>query len=293
MPFYLFIGLGLALSPEKAIHSMTGCFEVTFQYKEIEAFQDGYILAAPKKSSVIEWITATNSSDGHISLQHVLVTGPMIRHWRQEWAYEPRELFSYVDVDKWERQLLFPSQVAGNWAQAVTNVDDSPRYECQSRWQEDEVSTFWTCKTLSPIPRRDSKRSDYTILERTNTHRIIENGWVHEQENIKFSMVNGERKDLVLEQGRNHYTRINEEACTKAVEWWPSQAVAWEGIIDAWQDTKTSSDVISLKDKHIGLPLWIRLFIIARMNQNASSPMETHEKSKKIINHYIQVEESG
>ena len=80
----LLSSVAFALTPEEAIQSMTGCFEVTFQYEEKESYQDGYVFAEPKKSNAVEWVTTTHSEEGLISLQHVLVTGPMIRHWRQE-----------------------------------------------------------------------------------------------------------------------------------------------------------------------------------------------------------------
>ena len=281
-----FLNVALALTSEEAILSMTGCFEVSFQYEEVEALQEGYVLAEPKKSSVIEWVTTTKNVENQISLQHVLVTGPMIRHWRQDWVFEPRELYPYVDVNTWKRELLFPSQVEGHWGQIVTNVDDSPRYGCQARWQEDEGSTFWTCTTFSPIPRRDSKREDYTLLERENTHRIIDNGWVHEQRNVKFSYVDGERQDLVVEQGYNTYMRIDDQACIEAIEWWPSQEVAWEGIIDAWSEIRSGTDTLMLKERYRGIPLWIRLFWTARVHQNAEMSEDTTAKAIKIIDRY-------
>ena len=286
----LLSSFAFALTPEEAIQSMTGCFEVTFQYEEKESYQDGYVFAEPKKSNAIEWVTTTHSEEGLISLQHVLVTGPMIRHWRQEWVYEPRELFTYVAPSTWERQYLFPSQVEGNWGQIVTNVDDAPRYECQSSWENDGESDFWTCKTLSPIPRRDSKREDYALLERENTHRIVKDGWIHEQKNIKFSMAKGVRKDLVLEHGYNTYMRLDDSACQEAIDWWPTQEVVWNGIIGAWEDVRAENDVITLAPKYRGVPLWIRLFWKAKRNDDIQDPTIVQPIAKEIIEKYLVAE---
>ena len=277
----------IALTPTEAINSMLGCFEVTFQYEEIKALQPEYILAPPKESTVIEWVTLTDSGEDRISLQHVLVTGPMIRHWRQEWVYEPREIYPYVAPNTWERRYLYPSETSENWAQLVYNVDDAPRYECQSSWESDEHSDFWTCKTLSPIPRRDSKREDYTILERENTHRITKDGWIHEQTNIKFSEMDGVREELVLEKGYNTYIRIDDSFCQEAIDWWPSQETVWDGIILGWSEIRTENERIVLKDKHHGLPLWIRLFWKAKRNSRITDPTEVQQEAKEVIKKYV------
>ena len=283
---FILINIANALTPQEAIKAQAGCYNVTFQYEEKEGFVEGYELKEPKKSEAIEWISIEYATDTEISLQHVLVSGPkMIRHWRQKWVYEPRELFEYEDVNRWERNYYYPADSSGKWGQIVYSVDDAPRYECIAEWHNDGDDNYWTCQTWAPLPRRESKRSDYSILERENTHRILDSGWVHEQNNTKFLYENGNRTDIAREYGYNTYEKIEDEACQKAIDWWPSQKTAWDGIISAWEDVRTEHDSIGIQEKTI--PLWIRLFWIARKNQDAQSSTEAQTKASERISEYL------
>ena len=277
------------LQPQEAIKAQAGCYKVTFQYNETEGMSPSYTLAEPKKSEAIEWISVEKDTETEITLQHVLVSGPaMIRHWRQTWIYEPRELFHYSDVNQWSRQYYYPDDVEGKWGQIVYNVDDAPRYECLAEWVNNDEENYWTCQTWAPLPRREKKRADYSILERENTHRIVDNGWIHEQNNTKFHYDNGQRTNIAKERGYNTYERIADEQCSEAIEWWPTQRHQWQGITAAWDSLRSEQDVIKMKDKHNGLPLWIRLFWIAK-RAKATTPVEDiQSKALDKITNYIE-----
>ena len=136
-----------------AIKAQEGCFEVTFQYEEIEAHQEDYVLAAPKTSSVVEWVVVESDSVTQISLQHVLVTPPMIKHWKQIWTFEGNEFDVYTAPNQWEKRQLSQEDVAQSWSQEVRGVADNPRYACAAPWIEtDEPS--WTCQTWAAKPRK-------------------------------------------------------------------------------------------------------------------------------------------
>ena len=191
-----------ALTPQQAIKSQAGCYEVTFQYKETEALAAGYKLKKPKKSTVIEWIVVEEDQPNVISLQHVLVSGPaMIKHWRQIWRYEATELYHYQGNNTWEQKKYSPEDVQGKWAQLVYNVDDALRYECIANWTNTTEDNSWTCTTGAPLPRREKKRKDYSLLERTNIHRLTTDGWVHEQHNTKVKIENGTKTNISKEKG--------------------------------------------------------------------------------------------
>ena len=276
-----------ALTPQEAIVAQSGCYKVTFQYEETEGLIEGYELHEPKKSEAIEWISVEYETETEISLQHVLVTGPMIRHWRQKWVYEPRELFHYTDVNEWQRKYYYPSDVGGKWGQIVYNVDDAPRYECIAEWHNEGDENYWSCTTWAPLPRRESKRSDYSMLERENIHRIVDNGWIHEQNNIKFLYDTDQRTDIAREHGFNTYEKIEDTACQKAVDWWPTQRTSWEGITQAWEDHRMENDKLSFIQTKGGLPLWIRLFWIAKRNTDALTTETSKEKAYERISDYL------
>lgn len=284
---FTFLIQAYALTPQEAITAQAGCYKVTFQYEETEGIIEGYELHEPKKSEAIEWISVEYATETEISLQHVLVTGPMIRHWRQKWVYEPRELFHYTDVNEWQRKYYYPNDVSGKWGQIVYNVDDAPRYECVAEWHNDKEENYWSCTTWAPLPRRESKRSDYSILERENIHRIVKTGWIHEQNNTKFLYENNQRTDIAREHGYNTYEKIEDSNCQKAIDWWPSQRVAWEGITLAWEEHRIEHDTMSFMQKKGGIPLWIRLFWIAKRNKDASSSDESKERAYEKISDYL------
>ena len=76
---------------------MTGCYKVTFQNAETFSPSKDYQYHDRFKSGpVLEWIFVDSEKHGKLSLQHLLLAGPsIIKHWRQEWVYEGRDLFDY------------------------------------------------------------------------------------------------------------------------------------------------------------------------------------------------------
>ena len=79
------------ITAQEAIKAQQGCYQVTFQYEEVEAHQPNHSLAAPKQSQVIELITVDEDKPNRIVMQHVLVTPPRIKHWKQVWQFEDGE----------------------------------------------------------------------------------------------------------------------------------------------------------------------------------------------------------
>ena len=223
------------------------------------------------------WIVVEEDTPNRISLQHILVSGPaMIKHWRQVWTYEATELWHYQGNNTWTKKQYTPEEVQGKWAQQVYNVDDALRYECIAEWNNTSEDNSWRCTTGAPLPRRESKRKDYTLLERTNIHRILDNGWVHEQHNTKVKIDGDTKENISREKGYNTYVKIEDEKCTKAIKWWPKRRATWEVIQRAWSDFYGERSHITLKEGHWGLPLWIRLFCLARQNVN------TPKKEQKV-----------
>lgn len=288
MHFFLSLGAFAAtLTPQDAIKSQAGCFKVTFQYKETKVYADDYKRAKPKRSEAIEWVSIEHDEEYNIILQHVLVSGPaMIRHWKQEWIYEPRTLLNYTNLNQWSHSYYFPSETNGAWGQIVYNVDDAPRYECLAEWTNTEEENYWTCQTWAPLPRRESKRDDYNILERTNTHRILDNGWVHQQDNTKVLLLDGQRTDIVSEQGYNTYERVSDDQCQKAIDWWPTQQKNWIGITNAWEQIRSEHETFQMESTYRGIPLWIRLFKLAKKSKRLTTE-ETTEIALEHIQHYL------
>lgn len=142
------------------------------------------------------------------------VHGPMVmKHWRQDWQYEKKQNLVYKG-HRWGLNPIPGNKVKESWSQSVFQVDDSLRYEPFSYWEhKPNFSTWINDITWRPLPRREhSIRSDYHVLEGTNRHTILPNGWVQEEENYKL-VLNPNRKPvqgapyLAKEIGVNRYQR--------------------------------------------------------------------------------------
>jgi len=283
----LFISHAQAQTPQEAIKAQLGCFEVTFQYTETEAIQEGYKLKEPKKSTVIEWVTLEEDTEQSIVLQHVLVSGlAMIKHWRQVWKFEETTHYQYMGYNTWKKHQMNAEEVAGEWSQIVYNVDDGPRYECSALWNNTEEN-FWSCTSDAPLPRREKKRSDYTLLERTNVHRITQDGWVHEQYNTKVKLEGDTRVPIVKEKGYNTYVRIPDQNCQKAIDWWPKRRATWQVIQKAWEDIRTENTKLKFRKAFV-TPLWVRLFLLARDKVDTPKrEKKVYTKARKLITKFL------
>ena len=291
--FFLLIGLipaianaGAPTTAREAITAQQGCYEVTFQYEEVEAHEEGYEFAPNKRSQIIEWIGVMEESDERIVLQHVLVTPPRIKHWKQIWEYEGTEFDVLTRPWRWTKKTLSEEQAQGAWVQTVRGVADNPRYACSAPWVL-EGETSWTCRTWAPKPRRDKKREDYTILDRTNTHRIHDKGWVHEQRNTKLRIEDDQLVKVVTEQGNNTYDRIDDSECEKAAAWWAKRDATWAQVQKAWDDSSGPHDTYDVQWKRKTFPLWIHLFWITRHPLAEKRHPRLYQRALKHINRHL------
>ena len=270
----------------EAIKAQQGCYQVTFQYEETEAHQDNYTLAPPKKSQVVELIVVDEDNDDHIVLQHVLVTPPRIKHWKQVWRFEHETFDEHAGPNQWTQTTLDDDTKAGTWTQEVRGVADNPRYGCAAAWSlENEV--VWTCQTWAPKPRRDKDRDDYNVLDRTNSHRIHDKGWIHEQRNTKIQVDANGITPIVTEVGNNTYDRIDDSACEQAAQWWSKRKTTWDAIQRAWDDTSEQYATYSVIPKRGVFPLWIRLFWLARKPLPERKHAKLQDKASRTIERHL------
>lgn len=234
-----------------AILAMAGNYEVTFDFRETVALAENYDLKDPKISNGHEIVRVLEDSGNFISLQHILIAGGpkpfAIKHWRQDWVYEPAEVFEYMGHNAWERRTVDAEQRDGAWAQLVYQVDDSPRYSGVGVWKHDHDISSWTSNpSWRPLPRRDSTtRDDYDVVVATNRHAITPNGWVHEQDNAKLVLGESPRY-LAREVGVNTYTKYDDFSTATGDAYIESTQAFWFAVQKEWA---------SLKKDHIGFQL--------------------------------------
>ncbi|MEM1437768.1 MAG: DUF6607 family protein [Pseudomonadota bacterium] len=231
----------------RAIVAMAGSYRTSFDFIETAGFTSDYEPARPYRSWGTEKVYIVADTPEFVSLQHILVMfmqgedgetmGPfVIKHWRQDWQYEPETFHEYQGGDSWGRTQIDADTGRGSWSQTVWQVDDSPRYATIGRWQHDAAMSFWEGQaTLRPLPRREySVRDDYDVLRAVNRHIITPTGWVHEEQNDKLVMGDVPRI-IAREAGLNRYERITDHDFTAGDEYWDTTAAFWADVREAWQ----------------------------------------------------------
>lgn len=261
------VGISTLEKDRRAILAMAGAYRVSFDFIEIAGYVPGFVPSKPYQSWGTEYIYVAEDNNEFISLQHIMVmfmqqedgsiSEPMVmKHWRQDWAYEKRTQFVYAGHRRWEKSKQQSKNVKGTWSQAVYQVDDSPRYESFGKWQHNtNVSTWLSGKTSRPLPRREgSVRNDYHVLEGTNRHTILPSGWIQEQENLKLVLdEQGQAlKDmpyLSKELGIARYERIIDHDFSAGDDYWNKSQQYWSDVRSVWADLIDSNNSLVINKK--------------------------------------------
>lgn len=241
----------------QAVLGMAGEFKVRFDFRETTPFVADYKPIDAKLSGGYEVVRVIEDTGRKISLQHILVVDggdgkPMVvKHWRQDWIYEPTEVLSYAGPGKWVLKPVPEAARKGRWAQTVWQTDDSPRYGALGRWVYDDGVTRWTSDgTLRPLARRDAVRKPvYDRYIGTNRHALTPTGWVHEQDNAKIGTKDGKSVTFVHEVVLNTYSRSKDFDPSPADTYWAGTKVYWAAVRKAWDDAAAKSKGLSIEEE--------------------------------------------
>ncbi len=266
----------------RAIKDLCGCYEVSFKYTETFSPESDYEKKPDYAAGALELALPILEEDDKISIQHLLIINDstVIKHWRQDWLFENRELFAYHKDNTWEFHRLPGRHVTGQWTQKVFQVDDSPRYSGSATWIHTDGKHYWENKAASPLPRREyTKRSDYNLMLRGNRQEITESGWVHEQDNDKIIREDG-ADDVLLaqEKGWNEYTRVADEKCQAAMEWWQDHKDFWASVRSAWETVYDREGSLTLHRKVADKPLYMYLHELEERGATAEEIAEVLAK---------------
>ena len=248
----------------RAILAMQGEYAVTFDFEEIVPIAAGYELAEPKVTPARELVIVVEDTGDFIMLQHLLIVGEedspfIVKHWRQDWRYEPDTVLAFQGHDDWTVEDVPAAERAGAWSQTVYQVDDSPRYAATARWDHaPEASTWEPPVSWRPLPRRDATtRDDYDVIAAVNRHTVTEWGWSHEQDNSKLILSGtGEPRELVREHGINTYTRTDLPGDEAAADYWESTRDYWARVREAWDALIARADTVAIEDDADGTLLY-------------------------------------
>lgn len=227
----------------RSILAMAGDYHVRFNFNETVPFVSDYTPLEPKTSGGYESVRVITDDGDFIQLQHMLVADHegqtfVIKHWRQDWTYQPRSVLVYERRNYWALANVSGSERRGAWSQTVWQTDDSPRYGGVGRWEYSNGRTIWTSNpTLRPLARRDAIRNPvYNRYLSINRHALTPTGWVHEQDNEKIGERDGQLVAIVHEDGVNTYERFSEYPIAAADAYWTDTAEYWAGVREAWDD---------------------------------------------------------
>jgi hypothetical protein len=228
----------------QSILAMTGDYRVRFDMRETVPFLADYTPLEPKMSGGYESVRVAEDTGEHILLQHLLVAEHegqsfVIKHWRQDWTYQPSDVLVYTGENRWRVADVAPEARAGAWSQTVWQTDDSPRYGGVGRWSYDDGVVRWTSdETWRPLPRRDAIRNPpYRRLEGVNRHALTPTGWVHEQDNAKIGPRDGSDVTFVHEVVLNTYARSEDYDIAAADRYWAATQEYWAGVRAAWDQS--------------------------------------------------------
>jgi hypothetical protein len=227
----------------QSILAMAGAYKVTFDMRETVPFVVDYHPIPAKTSGGHEVVKVIEDSGTSIDLQHILVvTGDegepdVVKHWRQRWTYQPKEVLVYSATHQWRLKSLSSAERNGAWSQTVWQTDDSPRYGGIGRWVYDDGMARWTSNaTLRPLARRDAIR--YPLYNRylgTNRQALTPTGWVHEQDNAKLGLRDGKSVTFVHEVVINTYARDTAFDTQAADLYWEKTQDYWSAVRNDWE----------------------------------------------------------
>lgn len=275
----------------KAILAMAGDYRVRFDFTETVSFLKDYRVTEPSRSGGYEVVRVIEDSGTFISIQHILVIEAgeekfPIKHWRQDWRYEPESVLIFIGGNAWENRVIPETERDGKWSQTVYQVEDSPRYGALGAWDHSNGISAWTPPAeLRPLPRREATvREDYYGVLAVNRHAITWDGWVHEQDNSKLALIDGQQRIIAREQGVNTYRHYADFDENVALDYWNATKDFWAAVRGEWSKFETPGTTFGLTVKGEPEPIYTPLLELAdKIQSGETTTGAAVVEAKKVI----------
>ncbi|WP_223177057.1 DUF6607 family protein [Sphingosinithalassobacter sp. CS137] len=280
-----------------AILAMAGNYRVRFDMREATPWRADYEPIDPKISGGHEVVRVIEDSGERIVLQHLLVIEHegqthIIKHWRQDWEYEPARMLVYSDTDTWQYRDVSEAERRGRWAQTVWQVDDSPRYAGIAAWKTVAgIPTWQSNPTWRPLARRDAVRSPvYDRYYGINRHQLTPAGWIHWQDNMKMGWFDAKLEPVVQEYVLNTYSRFDGYDVAAADAYWESTKGMWAAVRDEWERIAEEKNGIRVMEvAETGSAASVRLLEIAdALHSGSLSEAEAIAQAKALMDQATQ-----
>lgn len=238
------------------ILAMAGNYKVRFDMQESTRWDASYTPLEKKTSGGHEVVRVIEDTGRKIVLQHMLVVeyegkDMVIKHWRQDWEYEPARVLVYADRNTWKWEDVPDKMRAGRWSQTVWQVDDSPRYGGWGQFESQGGVRRWRSNwTWRPLARRDAVRKPvYDRYLSINRHQNSPDGWIHWQDNTKMASRDGKLVPIVQEYVLNSYTKFDDYNVKAADDYWTATKDYWTGVRTAWARIASEKGGIGIQEE--------------------------------------------
>ncbi|WP_428150076.1 DUF6607 family protein [Brevundimonas sp.] len=240
----------------QSILAQQGQYKVRFDFQEKVSFREGYEPVEAHISGGNEIVRLVEDTGDRISLQHILVMehdgqSVVVKHWRQDWTWQPATVLTYAGPNRWVLTPVPEAERAGAWSQTVWQTDDSPRYGGVGRWTHENGLDQWTSNpTWRPLARRDAVRDPiYDRYLGANRHALTPFGWVHIQDNLKEAEIDGALTAIVQEDVVNTYRTDTTYDPAPGDDYWAKTRDYWAGVRAAWDEVIIANNGIGLEEE--------------------------------------------
>ncbi|MCW4461559.1 hypothetical protein OK349_07555 [Sphingomonas sp. BT-65] len=273
------------------ILAMAGNYKVKFDMRESTPWRADYTPIEAKVSGGHESVRVIEDTGRVIRLQHLLVVSHegkdhVIKHWRQDWEYEPARVLVYSGPDSWTWEDVPERMRKGRWSQTVYQVDDSPRYGGWGQWTSEAGIRRWRSNwTWRPLARRDAVRGPvYDRYYAINRHQAFPGGWIHWQDNTKMGEFDGKLEPVVQEYVLNTYTRFDGYKVQAADDYWAATKGYWAAIRGEWDRIAAAKNGIRITEAaEAGTVIASRLLGIADEIQSGKTKEADGIKTAKAL----------
>ncbi len=274
------------------ILAMAGNYRVRFDMQESTRWDPTYQPLEPKKSGGNEVVRVIEDIGRKIVLQHLLVIehegkSHIIKHWRQDWEYEPAKILAYSDRNRWAWEDVPARMRTGRWSQTVYQVDDSPRYAGWGQFETQGGVRRWRSSwTWRPLARRDAVRNPvYDRYLSINRHQNSPDGWIHWQDNTKMGTKDGKLIPIVQEYVLNTYAKNDDYDVKSADDYWAATKDYWAAVRAEWDRVAATKGGIAIDEEaQTGTVISGRLLEIADEVQDKKlTTAKAIAEAKKLI----------
>lgn len=274
------------------ILAMAGNFKVRFDMQEATRWDPAYTPLEAKISGGNEVVRVIEDTGRRIVLQHLLVVNHegkdmVVKHWRQDWEYEPARVLVYADRDTWKWEDVPVKMRTGRWSQTVWQVDDSLRYGGWGQFETQGGVRRWRSNwTWRPLARRDAVRNPvYDRYHAINRHQPTPEGWIHWQDNTKMGPKEGKLVPIVQEYVLNTYTRFDGYNSKAADEYWTATRDFWAAVRAEWDRVAKEKGGIGVSEEAAtGTVISAQLMQLANdIREGRAEPAKASSEARKLI----------